>query len=49
MDVWQEFFSKINQKIKYICFDTYCVNLIQFYYLKYNNLNVVLVKIIIFI
>ena len=33
-------FSKINQKIKYICFDTYCVNLIQFYYLKYNNLNV---------
>ena len=33
-------FSKINQKIKYICFDTYCVNLIQFYYLKYNNKNV---------
>ena len=42
-------FSKINQKIKYICFDTYCVNLIQFYYLKYNNLNVGFSKIIIFI
>ena len=39
MDVGKNF-SKINQKIKYICFDTYCVNLIQFYYLKYNNLNV---------
>ena len=33
-------FSKINQKIKYICFDTYCVNLLQFYFLKYNNLKV---------
>ena len=33
-------FSKINQNIKYICFDTYCVNLLQFYYLKYNNLDV---------
>ncbi len=33
-------FSKINRKIKYTCFDTYYVNLLQFYYLKYNNLNV---------
>lgn len=33
-------FSKINSNIKYICFDTFCVNLLQFYYLKYNNLNV---------
>ena len=33
-------FSKINKDIKYICFDTFHVNLIQFYYLKYNDLNV---------
>jgi len=33
-------FSKINSNIKYLCFDTFCVNLLQFYYLKYNNLNV---------
>ena len=33
-------FSKINKDIKYTCFDTYCVNLLQFYYLKYNNLDV---------
>ena len=33
-------FSKINPKIKYTCFDTYNVNLLQFYYLRYNNLNV---------
>tara|TARA_B100001057_G_scaffold437613_1_gene469542 strand:- start:5548 stop:6486 length:939 start_codon:yes stop_codon:yes gene_type:complete len=33
-------FSKINRQIKYMCFDTYNVNLLQFYYLKYNNLNV---------
>lgn len=33
-------FSKINKNIKYICFDTFYVNLLQFYYLKYNNLNV---------
>ena len=33
-------FSKINRKINYTCFDTYCVNLLQFYYLKYNNLDV---------
>ena len=33
-------FSKINRNIKYICFDTFCVNLLQFYYLKHNNLNV---------
>jgi len=33
-------FSKINSNIKYLCFDTFCVNLLQFYYLKYNNLDV---------
>ena len=33
-------FSKINPNINYTCFDTYCVNLLQFYYLKYNNLDV---------
>ena len=33
-------FSKINKKIKYVCFDTYYVNLLQYYYLSHNNLNV---------
>ena len=33
-------FFKINKKIKYICYDTDYVNLLQFYYLKHNNLNV---------
>ena len=33
-------FSKINKKISYICFDTPYVNLLQYYYLKQNNLNV---------
>ena len=33
-------FSKINSDIKYICFDTSYVNLLQFYYLKHNKLNV---------
>ncbi len=33
-------FSRINKNIRYICFDTYYVNLLQFYYLKHNNLNV---------
>ena len=33
-------FSKINQKIKYTCFDTHYVNLLQYYYLKHNNLDV---------
>ena len=33
-------FSKLNKKIKYICYDTDYVNLLQFYYLKHNNLNV---------
>ena len=33
-------FSKINKNIKYICFDTYYVNLLQYYYLSHNNLNV---------
>ena len=40
MDVWLGFFSKINRNIKYLCFDTFCVNLLQYYYLKNNNLNV---------
>ncbi len=33
-------FSKINKKISFTCFDTSYVNLLQFYYLKQNNLNV---------
>ena len=33
-------FSKINKEIKFTCFDTNFVNLLQFYYLKHNNLNV---------
>lgn len=33
-------FSKINPKIKYTCFDTYYVSLLQYYFLKNNNLNV---------
>ena len=33
-------FSKINKKIFYICFDTPYVNLLQYYYLKHNDLNV---------
>ncbi len=33
-------FSKINKNINYLCFDTFYVNLLQFYYLKHNNLNV---------
>ncbi len=33
-------FSKLSKKIKYICYDTDYVNLLQFYYLKHNNLNV---------
>ena len=33
-------FSKINQKVSYICFDTNYVNLLQYYYLKQNNLDV---------
>ena len=33
-------FSLINKDIKYFCFDTFYVNLLQFYYLKYNNLDV---------
>ena len=32
-------FSKINQEIKYTCFDTHYVNLLQYYYLKHNNLD----------
>ena len=33
-------FSKINKSINYSCFDTFYVNLLQFYYLKHNDLNV---------
>ena len=33
-------FSKINLKIGYVCFDTKHVNLLQYYYLKHNNLDV---------
>ena len=33
-------FSLINLKIKYTCFDTHYVNLLQYYYLKHNNLDV---------
>ncbi len=33
-------FSKINKNIKYTCFDTFYVNLLQYYYLSHNNLNV---------
>ncbi len=33
-------FSKINKKIRFTCFDTNFVNLLQYYYLKHNNLNV---------
>ena len=33
-------FSKINRNIEYTCFDTSCLNLLQYYYLSHNNLNV---------
>lgn len=33
-------FSKINRNIRYNCFDTPNVSLLQYYYLKHNNLNV---------
>jgi len=33
-------FSKINKKNKFTCFDTSIVNLLQYYYLKQNNLDV---------
>ncbi len=33
-------FSKISPNIKYTCFDTWYVNLLQYYYLKHSNLNV---------
>jgi len=33
-------FSKIKPDIKYTCFDTHYVNLLQYYYLKHNDLNV---------
>lgn len=37
-------FSKINKNIKYTCFDTYYVNLLQYYYLSHNNLKVGFIK-----
>ena len=33
-------FSKLSPNIKYTCFDTQYVNLLQYYYLKHNNLDV---------
>ena len=33
-------FSKINSNVRYTCFDTHNVNLLQYYYLKHNNLDV---------
>ena len=33
-------FSRISKNIKYSCFDTFHVNLLQYYYLKHNKLNV---------
>ncbi len=33
-------FSKINKEIRYTCFDTPYVSLLQYYYLKHNNLDV---------
>tara|TARA_Y100001960_G_scaffold328468_1_gene417305 strand:- start:1006 stop:1932 length:927 start_codon:yes stop_codon:yes gene_type:complete len=33
-------FSKINKNVKYYLFDTEIVNLLQYYYLKHNNLDV---------
>ena len=32
-------FSKISNKIRFICYDTYYLNLLQYYYLKHNNLD----------
>jgi hypothetical protein len=37
-------FSKINRKIQYIIFDTFEVNLLQYYFLKINKLNVAVEK-----
>ena len=33
-------FSKINKNVNYSCFDTFYVNLLQYYYLKHNVLDV---------
>ena len=33
-------FSKINKRTTFTCFDTNIVNLLQYYYLKQNNLDV---------
>ena len=33
-------FSKINKRTRYKCFDTNIINLLQYYYLKQNNLDV---------
>ena len=40
MVVCLEFSQKINKRIKYTAFDTPHVNLLQYYYLKHNNLDV---------
>jgi hypothetical protein len=37
-------FSKIDKNVKYTCFDTVYVNLLQYYYLSHNNLDVGFVK-----
>ena len=37
-------FSRINKNIKYTCFDTVYVNLLQYYYLSHNNLDVGFLK-----
>ena len=37
-------FSKIGKDIKYTCFDTVYVNLLQYYFLKHNNLDVGFLK-----
>ena len=34
-----DIFFKINSKVKYAIYDMYEVNLLQYYYLKMNNLN----------
>ena len=37
-------FSKLNREVKYRCFDTPYVNLLQYYYLKHNSLDVGFLK-----
>ena len=40
MVVWLEYFLKLTKNIKYLIFDTKLVNLLQYYYLKQNKINV---------